>query len=196
VLPIVRRENDALDMEKNFSVRSSGATVSQRYRAAHMRKFTRKTDAELVALYGEVMSELFERGVVRSGNNPISDMAERLIADYYGVERQPANNKSFDVLTKDGTKIQVKALRRTRASRRNLSALRTLDFDYVAAVIFENDMRLSEAVFVPLDAVRDHMGWSNTWNAHRLSVTKKLLNDPRVRRIPADELVGRAAASS
>lgn len=142
------------------------------------------------------MSELFERGVVRSGNNPISDMAERLIADYYDVERQPANNKSFDVVTKDGTKIQVKALRRTRASRRNLSALRTLDFDCVAAVIFENDMRLSEAVFVPLDAVREHMGWSNTWNAHRLSVTKKLLNDPRVRRVPADQLVRRAAASS
>ena len=159
-----------------------------------MAKFDAKTDAQLVALYGEVMSELFDRGIVRSGNNPIADMAERLIADYYGVEPEPPNSKSYDVVAKDGTSIQVKALRRTRAARRGLSPLRTLDFDYVAAVIFEMDMRLVEAVFVPVDAVRDHMKWSKTWKANRLSVTQKLLADSRVRRIPAKQLVAGAGA--
>ena len=152
-----------------------------------------KSDAELIALYGEVMGELHERGVVRSGNNPIADMAERIIADYYGVDPEPPNNKSFDVLSKGGIKVEVKALRRTKASRRNLSPLRTFDFDYVAAVVFEMDMRLVEAVFVPVDAVREHAGWSNTWQAHRLSITKKLLNDPRVQRVSAKELIRTAA---
>jgi hypothetical protein len=151
-----------------------------------------KTDAELVSLYGEVMSELRRRRVVRSGNNPIADMAERIIADYHGVDPEPPNNKSYDVVAKDGTTIQVKALRRTKSSRRNLSPLRTLDFDYVAAVIFATDMQLMEAVFVPVDAVREYMGWSNTWKAHRLSMTKRLLDDPRVRRVPATELVAGA----
>lgn len=50
-------------------------------------------------------------------------------------------------------------------------------------------MQLVEAVFIPVDAVRDHMGWSNTWNANRLSVTQRLLADRRVRRVPAEELV-------
>jgi hypothetical protein len=59
----------------------------------------------------------------------------------------------------------------------------------VAVVIFEIDMKLVEAVLVPLEAVKDHMGWSKTWKAHRLSVTRRLLSDPRVRRIPAEELV-------
>jgi hypothetical protein len=148
-----------------------------------------KTDAELVALYGAVMSALYQRGVVRSGNNPIADMAERLIADYYGVKRQPPNNKSFDVATPDGTTVQVKALRRTKPTRRGLSPLRTLDFDYLAAVIFAADMKLEEAAFVPVAVVREYMGWSNTWKSNRLSLTQKLLNDDRVRRVPAADLV-------
>lgn len=151
-----------------------------------------KTDAELVAIYGEVMSELQRRGVVRSGNNPIADMAERVIADYFGVSPLPPNNKSFDLVAPDGAKIEVKALRRTKASRRGLSPLRTLDFDYVAVVIFAADMSLQEAIFVPNVAVRAHMGWSKTWKSNRLSVTQKLLNDERVRRVSAAELLAGA----
>lgn len=155
----------------------------------YMKNFAKKTDAQMVALYGEVLGELHDRGIVRSGNNPIADMAETVIADYFGVEPEPPNQKAYDVKTKDGKRIQVKALRRTKSTRTGLSALRSLDFDDVAVVIFELDMRLVEAVLVPVEAVRDHMGWSKTWKANRLSVTKKLLSDPRIQRIPAKALV-------
>lgn len=148
-----------------------GATPPQRDfqpRAMPAENLDTRTDAELIALYGEVMSALQQRGIVRSGNNPIADMAERIIADYYGVEPQHPNNKSFDVLARDGTKIEVKALRRTKPSRRGLSPLRTLDFDHVAIVVFAADMRLG---------------------SNRLSLTQKLLRDERVRRVPAEELL-------
>jgi hypothetical protein len=148
-----------------------------------------RSDAELIALYGEVMGALRQRGIVRSNNNPIADMAERVIADYYGVDPEPPNNKSFDVRTPFGARVEVKALRRTKASRRGLSPLRTLDFDSVAIVIFALDMRLEEAVLVPLDAVRDHMRWSATWKSNRLSLTQKLLDDPRVERVSAKKLL-------
>lgn len=154
-----------------------------------MNSFAKKTNAEMVALYGEVMSELYERGIVRSGNNPVADMAERVIADYYGVEPEPPNQKSYDVVTRDGTKVQVKGLRRIKASRKGLSPLHTLDFDILAAVIFERDMSLVEALFIPLDVVRDYMGWSKTWKANRISITNKLMGDPRVKHVPAAELV-------
>lgn len=154
-----------------------------------MTSFRKKSDAQMVTLYGEVVGELHKRGIVRSGNNPIADMAETVVADYFGVEPEPLNRKSYDVKTKNGKRIQVKALRRTKSTRRALSALRTLRFDYMAVVIFELDMELVELVIVPLATVKAHMGWSKTWQAHRLSVTKKLLEDPRVRRIPASELV-------
>jgi len=155
-------------------------------------KLAKQSDGQLVALYGEVMHELHRRGVVHSGNNPIADMAERVMADYYDVGPEPPNTKSYDVVTADGTRVQVKALRRTRASRRNLSALRTFDFDLLAAVVFESDMRLVEAVVIPVEVVREYAGWANTWSAHRLSLTQRLLRDPRVEHISADELVRRA----
>ena len=97
--------------------------------------FEEISDAELIELYGSVMEEMRKRGIVRSANNPIADIAERIIADHYGVDPEPPNNKAYDVVAKDGTTIQVKALRRTKSSRRNLSPLRSLDFDYVAAVM-------------------------------------------------------------
>jgi hypothetical protein len=75
---------------------------------------------------------------------PIADMAEPLVADYVGVEPEPPNVKAYDVQTKDARRVQVKALRRTKASRKGLSALRSLDFDVVTVVIFERDMTLAE----------------------------------------------------
>jgi hypothetical protein len=152
------------------------------------RRLDTLSDTALVALYGDVMTELLRRGVVRSANNPIGDMAEGLIAGYYGVDPAPPNVKSYDVKTRDGQKIQVKAMRRTKSSRTTLSALRSLDFDVLAAVIFAVDMSLIEAALIPVDVVREYMGWSDTWKANRLSVTKRLLMDPRVTRLPADVL--------
>jgi hypothetical protein len=60
-------------------------------------------------------------------------------------------------------------------------------------VIFEKDMRLVEVVMIPVDVVREYMGWSSTWQANRLTITQKLLADHRLTRLPADALVGRAA---
>lgn len=146
-------------------------------------------DRALVTLYGAVMAELLERGVVRSANNPIADMAERVVADYYGVEPAPPNEKAYDVKTKDGVRIQVKALRRTHPSSSSLSPLRDLDFECVAIVIFKADMELVEVALVPVAVVKEYMGWSKTWGCHRLSATKKLLADPRVQHITRAQLL-------
>jgi hypothetical protein len=54
-------------------------------------------------------------------------------------------------------------------------------------------MKLVEAVFIPLDAARDNMGWSKTGGQTRLSVIQKLLADPRARRVPTVEVLSKAA---
>jgi hypothetical protein len=145
-------------------------------------------DERLILLFGEVMAAMRERGIVRSANNPIADIAERLVADHFHGELAAPNEKGYDVLA-NGRRLQVKALRKTRHSRSNLSAIRSHDFDAIVAVVFESDMRLRELVEVPLEVVLDRQTWSETWKAHRLSVTNSLLADPRVRRIPAAELL-------
>jgi hypothetical protein len=146
--------------------------------------FDELSDDELIGLYGKVMAALLERAIVHSANHPIADIAERLVADHFGVEPAPPNQKAVDVIAPDGTRIQVKALRRTKPGRNRLSAIRSLEFDVLAAVIFKLDMQLEEIALIPIAAVKDHMRWSETWKANSLSVTKKLLADERVEHLP------------
>src|SRR3712207_2875778 len=139
-------------------------------------------DDNVVLLFGRVMLELRQRGIVRSGNSPIADIAERLVADFYDGHVAPPNERSYDVLARDGRKLQVKALRRTQPSSSSLSPLRTHDFDAVVVVVFDINYIVQEAFVIPLLAVKDHQGWSKTWGSHRLSLTKRLCADPRVTR--------------
>lgn len=147
-----------------------------------MSQFDELSDNELIAHYGKVMAALLKRGIVRSANQPIADIAERIVGDHYGVEPEPPNSKAVDIVAPDGTRVQVKALRHTKAGRSRLSAIRSLDFDVLAAVIFRADMQVEEIALIPIQAVEDHMGWSSTWKAHSLSLTKQLLADGRVKR--------------
>jgi hypothetical protein len=148
-----------------------------------MRQFDELSDNELITHYGQVMAALLERGIVHSANQPIADIAERIVGNHYGAEPEPPNSKAVDLVAPDGTRVQVKALRRTKAGRSRLSAIRSLDFDVLAAVIFRADMQVEEIALIPAQAVEDHMSWSSTWKAHSLSLTNRLLADGRVRRI-------------
>lgn len=146
------------------------------------------SDDELIGLYGSIMAALLDRGIVHSGNNPIADIAERLVADHYGVEPEPPNQKAYDVVAKDRTRIQVKALRKTKKGRTRLSAFHSLDFELLAIVIFQPDLQLDEVALVPVDVVEEFAGWSKSWNAHSLSVTNKLMSDTRVEHLAKADL--------
>jgi hypothetical protein len=151
-------------------------------------------DTKLIALYSEVFDELMERGIVRSTNNPVADLAERLVADYFGVELEPQSRKGFDLLTGDGRKVPVKAARRSAKGRFALSAFRSDGFDVVAVLLFEKSFRLVEVLLVPREAFLDLRSWSRTWNAHRLGVTQALRADERVISIPPQEFEKQAGS--
>jgi hypothetical protein len=72
---------------------------------------------ELFQLWSNTLTELRNRGAIRSANNPIADYGELLVARYYGVEPESKSNRGFDL------KTPVKALRRTQRGRSNLSRL-------------------------------------------------------------------------
>jgi hypothetical protein len=77
------------------------------------------SDDQLIALYGEVMAAMLERGIIHSANHPIADIAERLVADHYGVEPEPPNKKVPDVIAKDGTRVSGESTSFQPASRNN-----------------------------------------------------------------------------
>jgi hypothetical protein len=128
-----------------------------------------KSIAELLALHSAVMEELRERGVLRSANNPVGDLAEYLFCSAFGWTQENNSAKAFDAVDASGIRYQVKGRRIHRRNRsRQLSAIRDLGgFDVLAAVLFDDDYRVTRAALVPAAVVRDHSTFSNHTNSHR-----------------------------
>lgn len=129
------------------------------------------TVPQLLGQYAAILAELRRRGVVRTGNAPLGDYAEGLVAGAYGGELQPNSNKSFDVLTPDGRRVQVKARTVGDADRdaSKISMFRSFDFD--AAVVVAFDMSSYEVVWareIPADELQSRASYSAHTNAHRL----------------------------
>jgi len=144
----------------------------------------------LLSRYTYVMRELLRRGVIRTANNPIGDIAEALVAAYYGGERQRFSHRGWDVTTPDGERIEVKALRHTGRTRRNLSPVRTSDYDAVVVVEFDELFRVLGAMRFERAFVESCFPHRAHVNGRIITLTDKVRSDPRVERLPiADDLL-------
>jgi hypothetical protein len=96
---------------------------------------------ELLASYVAILDELTRRGVIRTRNSPLGDLAETLAVRAYGATLAPNSQKSYDVLTLDGRRIQVKARLVGRLDKRsqNFSAFRSWDFDSALFLLFDTN---------------------------------------------------------
>ena len=138
---------------------------------------------QLLALWAQTLRELRDREVVRTFNNPIGDIAEALVALHYSGTRSSSSHVSWDVKTRRGELLQVKALRRTGAKRRNLSPVRSDDYDAVIVVIFTEDLRVEQAIRIPQPVVNELFAWRDHVAGRVITVTKKLLGHSEVRKI-------------
>lgn len=135
----------------------------------------------LLALWAATLRELRERGVVRTFNNPIGDIAKELVALHYKGERGSFSQASWDVRTPDGELLQVKALRRTGVrTRRNLSPVRSDAYAAVIVVIFTEDLRVEQAIRIPQQVVTALFPIRPHVNGRIITVTKRLLGHPEV----------------
>lgn len=141
-------------------------------------------DQELLKLYAQVMDELRHRGTIRSSNNPISDYAEKVAVERLGLELVSNSNKGFDAMDAQGVKYQIKGRRITRhGSSRQLGAIRNLegqDFDFLLALIFDEDFVLKEFWKIPHALVGKYAKYRKHVNAHILILQGPILNDPEV----------------
>jgi hypothetical protein len=139
---------------------------------------------ELLALWASALRELRERGVIRTFNNPIADIAEELVAIHYGGERGSFSQKTWDVRVGDEL-LQVKALRDTgNRTRRNLSPIRSDDgYTAVIVVIFTEDLRVAEAIRIPREIVNEMFERRSHVNGRIVRFSRRLLANPAVERI-------------
>jgi len=95
--------------------------------------------SDLLGIYGQILEELDERGVIRSANAPTGDYAEWLVQRALGGEMQPNSNKSADLIVRK-KKIQIKARVLSdpeKPGERQLSPFRSWDFDDAVVVLFD-----------------------------------------------------------
>ncbi len=125
--------------------------------------------AELLALNRQTLHELYRRGVIRTLNAPAGDWAELLVAHAYNGTLAANSEKSFDVATPNGRRLQVKArvLDPAKVGSQTLSAIRTWDFDACIIVLLSTtDLTVLAATDVPADALRGVASFrqhTNSW---------------------------------
>jgi hypothetical protein len=112
---------------------------------------------ELLKLHSAAADELKSRGLIRSANNPVGDLAEGLFCRAFGWDMAPASMPASDAVDENGKRYQIKSRRlATRTSSRQLSAIRNLGgkgFDVLAAVLFNADYGVFRAALIPHDVV-------------------------------------------
>lgn len=142
---------------------------------------------DLLGLYSDILNELCDRGVLRTVNNPAADYAEYLVARALSLSPASASTKKYDALDDSGLKYEVKARRLTRGSRpTRFSAIRGLDerpFDYLVAVLFNEDFVVHQACVFPIDYVAEKAFWQAYVNGWILPISDDLWLSTRGRDI-------------
>lgn len=147
--------------------------------------------SKLLSMHGHILDELRDRKITRSSNNPGGDYAEYLFAQTFDWRLTSNSNAGWDA-TGNGFRYQIKCRRMTRYNKsRQLSAIRKLElkqFDYLAAVIFNEDYSVHRAAIIPRARIKEphvrfskHVnGWllrlaDNIWTLNGVTdVTEKL----------------------
>lgn len=135
-----------------------------------MRDLKVLTPPELLVLHAAVSEELRRRGVTRSSNNPVGDLAEHLFCRAFGWKQAPNSMRDADATDDANVRYQIKGRRLTmHNASRQLGALRDLPkqgFDVLAAVLFREDYRVLRAALIPHTRVVEmarHVERTNSW---------------------------------
>jgi hypothetical protein len=128
------------------------------------------TTRQLLASYIAALSELKERGVTRSTNNPAADYAELLFTSALGLTLTAKSTKGHDATDTAGLKYEIKGRRITAHNGScQLGALRGLDaspFDFLCGVLFNEDFSVMRACVIPHHVVVEqakYLSHTNSW---------------------------------
>ena len=131
------------------------------------------SEVELLQIHSAVIDELRRRRVVKTKNNPIGDYTEWLVCNRLGLQVQENSRAAFDAVGPKGIRYQIKG-RRSAANSVQFSSIRNLEqreFDFVVAVVFNEDYSVRLAVKIPHDVVPTLARYQAHTNGHNLILT-------------------------
>jgi hypothetical protein len=144
-------------------------------------EFEDLSESELLQLWTRVMSELRDREVIRSSNNPVGDYCELLVAAHFGVTPIGGSNKGYDLIRSGSVRVQVKGRRVTPSQRvGHWSVMHQLvehGFDEIVAVVLNDDFSVREAWTVSWEAANRLKRWNEANQGYVLPYTQAFLRD-------------------
>ncbi|HHE5698631.1 TPA: hypothetical protein ACPEY2_002550 [Citrobacter amalonaticus] len=156
------------------------------------------SNLELLSLHSKILTVLRSRDVIRTKNNPVGDYAEWLVSKALGMTLLSNSSAGADAIDADGMKVQIKARRVTPDNpSRQLSALRNYeaaDFDYLIAVIFDENYNILDSYKIPHEVIRDYARHSDHVNAHIINLKGAILTDPRIMSIKENLIVSNSVS--
>ena len=147
-----------------------------------MKELRTMSEVELLQTHSAVIAELLCRGVVKTKNNPIGDYAEWLVCNRLGLESQGNSQAAFDAIDGQRTRYQIKA-RCSGANSVQFSPMRNLEqhgFDFVVAIVFDEDYSVRFAVKIAYDAVPKLARYRAYVNGYVLILTNKAVEEDGV----------------
>ena len=155
-----------------------------------MRDIRYLTPPGLLVPHAAVSEELRRRGVTRSSNNPVGDLAEHLFCRAFGWKQAPNSMRDADATDDAKVRYQIKGRQLTlHNASRQLGALRDLTaqgFDALAAVLFTEDYRVLRAALIPHRCVVDLANRVERTNSWRFLLRDVVWSAPGVRDVTAD----------
>lgn len=140
-----------------------------------MKNLSEMSAVELLRTHNEIIAELRCRGVVKTKNNPIGDYTEWLVCNRLGLEMQGNSQSAFDAIDQQGNRYQIKG-RCSSANSVQFSSIRNLKqngFDFVIAVIFDEEFAIRLAVKISHEAVPKFARFQAHTNGHNLILTRE-----------------------
>lgn len=145
---------------------------------------------QLLLLDRTIKTRLKELGVSKSRVNPIGEYAEYLVASAFNGKRMPNAKEGHDITLKDGSRIEVKGRifegRRVPLSDIKDSTIKNETFDFLAYVVFNEDMTVRYGLKVPFAeflCLAKYSEPSNGTPKWRFHAYPKHLDNPRVTNI-------------
>ena len=121
--------------------------------------------------YNAMVKLAKEVGITSS--NVVGEYTERICADILGLELAPSNQSGFDAVDADGKRVQIKGRRINSGNTAKLTTLWNLDFDYIVAVVFDDEGSIKFVQKITVEAVRRDVKFDEKKRCWRVTASEK-----------------------
>ena len=154
--------------------------------------FSKLSGIELIKVYGELLSEMHAKNLIRS-KNVTGDLGEYIVIDYYNktkglpkLQFAPPSTKNIDAISVNGERYSIKCTTTNTTGAfyglekdADYNNTRPL-FEYVAIIKLDATYQADMILEINWESFFKHKHWHSRIGAYNLLITKSLMNDSKI----------------